>query len=100
MHYDRKFKENAVKLSYQRDNINDLARELGIRSEMVYRWRRELKEYGTGSFSGHGIPNLTPEMREVSELKKQVQRIECTCELFAFVISLKLSAKWVNNLPA
>jgi len=27
MHYDRKFKENAVKLSYQRDNINDLAKE-------------------------------------------------------------------------
>ncbi len=23
MHYDRKFKENTVKLSYQRDNIND-----------------------------------------------------------------------------
>jgi len=41
MHYDHKFKENAVKLSYQRDNINDLARELGIRSELVYRWRRE-----------------------------------------------------------
>jgi len=81
MHYDRKFKENAVKLSYQRDNINDLARELGIRSELVYRWRRELKEYGTGSFSGHGVPNLTPEMKELSDLKKQIQRIETENEI-------------------
>jgi len=81
MHYDRKFKENAVKLSYQRDNINDLARELGIRSELVYRWRREFKEYGTGSFSGHGVPNLTPEMKELSNLKKQIQRIETENEI-------------------
>jgi transposase len=81
MHYDRKFKENTVKLSYQRDNINDLARELGIRSELVYRWRRELKEYGAGSFSVHGVPNLTPEMKELSDLKKQVQRIETENEI-------------------
>jgi transposase len=81
MHYDRKFKENAVKLSYQRDNLNDLARELGIRSELVYRWRREFKEYGTGSFSGHGVPNLTPEMKELSNLKKQIQRIETENEI-------------------
>jgi transposase len=81
MHYDRKFKENAVKLSYQRDNLNDLARELGIRSELVYRWRREFKEYGTGSFSGHGVPNLTPEMKELSDLKKQIQRIETENEI-------------------
>jgi transposase len=81
MHYDLKFKENTVKLSYQRDNINDLARELGIRSELVYRWRRELKEYGAGSFSGHGVPNLTPEMKELSDLKKQVQRIETENEI-------------------
>jgi len=81
MHYDRKFKENAVKLSYQRDNLNDLARELGIRSELIYRWRKELKEYGTGSFSGHGVPNLTPEMKELSDLKKQMQRIETENEI-------------------
>jgi len=81
MHYDRKLKENAVKLSYQRDNANDLARELGIRSELVHRWRKELKEYVSGSFSGHEVPNFTPEMKELSDLKKQMQRIETENEL-------------------
>jgi len=81
MHYDRKFKENAVKLSYQRDNANDLARELGIRSEFVYRWRKGLKEYGSGSFSGHGVSNLSPEIKELSDLKKQMQRIETENEI-------------------
>ncbi len=28
--YDREFKENAVKLSYERDNMTQFARELGI----------------------------------------------------------------------
>ncbi len=28
--YDRYFKENAVKLSYERDNLTQFARELGI----------------------------------------------------------------------
>jgi len=88
MHYDRKFKENAVKLSYQRDNLNDLARELGIRTELVYRWRRELKEYGTGSFSGHGVPNLTPEMKELSDLKKQIQRIETENDILKKALSI------------
>ncbi|MEN6414430.1 MAG: hypothetical protein ABFC84_16960 [Veillonellales bacterium] len=48
MHYDRKFKENAVKLNYQRDNINNLARELGIRTKLVYRCRKEFNVAGPG----------------------------------------------------
>jgi len=29
-HYDRAFKENAVKLSFKRTNITEFARELGV----------------------------------------------------------------------
>ncbi len=29
-HYDSLFKENAVKLSYERKNVSGLARELGV----------------------------------------------------------------------
>ena len=31
--YDRSFNERAVKLSYERDSVKDLARELGVSSE-------------------------------------------------------------------
>lgn len=34
--YDREFKENAVKLNLQRDDIKALAIELGISSKLLY----------------------------------------------------------------
>ena len=37
-HYSKSFKEKAVKLSYQHDNIKDLADEFGIKILNIYRW--------------------------------------------------------------
>ena len=37
--YSKSFREKAVKLSYQRDNIKDLADELGVKVQNLYRWR-------------------------------------------------------------
>jgi transposase len=37
--YDRAFKERAVRLSQDRDSIKDLAHELGISVERLYKWR-------------------------------------------------------------
>jgi transposase len=34
--YDRAFKEKAVQLSYERHNISELARELGITAPQLY----------------------------------------------------------------
>ncbi len=39
--YDREFKQKAVELSYTRGNASEIAEELGIRKELLYRWRRE-----------------------------------------------------------
>jgi transposase len=40
--YDRAFKEKAVQLSYERHNISELARELGI-APQLYKWRKSTK---------------------------------------------------------
>ena len=52
--YDRVFKEKAVQLSYERHNISELARELGITAPQLYKWRKEYEEFGQGSFLGNG----------------------------------------------
>jgi len=36
---DREFKENAVKLSLQRDDISALDAELGVSKDSLYSWR-------------------------------------------------------------
>lgn len=75
-HYDSLFKENAVKLSYERKNVSGLARELGVSAALLYRWREEYTQYGKGSFPGNGIIKQTPEEKELSEMKKRIRDIE------------------------
>ncbi|MFV8368543.1 transposase [Flavobacterium sp. LB2R40] len=41
-------------MSYERTNISELARELGITASQLYKWRKELEEFGKGSFPGKG----------------------------------------------
>ena len=80
-HYDSAFKENAVKLSYERKNVSELARELGIASHLIYRWRKELEKYGKGSFPGNGIIKMTPEEKELADLKERMRKLELENEI-------------------
>jgi len=42
--YSSEFKAEAVRLSYQRENIKDLADELGIQVQRIYKWRKTAKD--------------------------------------------------------
>jgi len=57
--YDREFKESAVKLSNQRDDIRTLAMELGITTKLLYSWRSESRKKGRESFPGKGNMAVT-----------------------------------------
>lgn len=70
--YDRNFKLKAVELSYQRDNIKELADELGIRAKLLYCWRSEFASRKGASFPGNGRAALTAEEGEIARLKKEL----------------------------
>jgi transposase len=53
--YDPAFKIKAVELSNERSNITELSRELGIQVSMLYKWRKEYSQFGSGSFPGKGV---------------------------------------------
>ena len=53
--YDKAFKEKAVQSSYERTNISELAREIGVTASQLYKWRKELEEFGEGNFLGKEI---------------------------------------------
>jgi len=74
--YDRNFKEKAVQLSYERDNISQLAKELGITAPLLYKWRQDYQEFGTGSFPGKGKLKLSPEQEKIHELEKKLKETE------------------------
>lgn len=52
--YDKAFKEKAVQLSYDRTNVSELAKELRVTAQQLYKWRKEFEEFGEGSFPGKG----------------------------------------------
>lgn len=71
--YDPAFKTKAVELSNERSNISELARELGIKVTLLYKWRKEYEEFGEGSFPGKGNFKLTPEQERIHELEKKLK---------------------------
>lgn len=71
--YDREFKIMAVELSNSRDNMALLAKELDVRPELLYRWRREITERPQTSFPGNGKVIFTPEEAELNRLKKELE---------------------------
>lgn len=86
-HYDRQFKEQAVKLSRQRGNISAVARELGISSSQLSKWCTEQEAYKNNSFPGRGIERLTDEQRELKELRKQLKDKELDLEILKKAIA-------------
>lgn len=71
--YDKQFKEQAVKLSYQRNSINAVARELGVSASQLVKWRQDFADYGENSFPGRGKERLTDEQREIKRLKSELK---------------------------
>jgi transposase len=75
-HYDKAFKENAVKLSFELKNVSDLAHELGISPALLYRRRKEYQERGESSFPGNGVRSREGEAGRVAEPEKRLKNAE------------------------
>jgi transposase len=74
--YDSAFKIKAVELSNERSNITELARELGIRVTMLYKWRKDYEKFGMASFPGKGTLKQTSEQKIISELEAKLKDAE------------------------
>lgn len=70
--YSKEFKLDVIQQSYQRDNIRELADKLGINPGLIYAWRSAYKKKPQQSFPGKGIPQQTPEQKELAALKKEL----------------------------
>ena len=53
-------------------NISQIAREPGIRTNQLYRWRRELDVHGEQSFPGAGVARD----QEILALKRELVRVK------------------------
>lgn len=80
-HYTEDFKRQAVALLETRDTTaTQLARELGVRQNQLYKWREEIKQKGGEAFKGPGRP-LNDQMSEVSRLSAENKRLKEDLEI-------------------
>ena len=86
--YDKAFKEKAVQLSYDRTNISELARELGVTAPQFYKWRKEFEEFGEGSFPEKGNLKLSPEQEKIHELEKRLKDAELERDILKKAIGI------------
>jgi transposase len=86
--YDKEFKVRAVRMSYETDNISRLSEELGMRVELLYRWRTEMQKDESKRFPGHGNKAMTPEDAENAKLKKLLADTEMELEILKKAIGI------------
>ncbi len=80
-HYDKAFKENAVKLSYKSVSVSQCACDLGISDSQLHKWRKSALEYGANSFLGRGNERLTDEQREIECMRKELEDSKLDLEI-------------------
>ena len=86
--YDADFKRKAVELSYERGSLVEVAEELGIVPQMLYRWRAESKQYEHNSFPCRGKPKMTDEEKEIARLKAELKDAQLERDILKKAISI------------
>ena len=73
--FNAEFKREAVQLMKTSGRLpSDLARELGIRRNQLYKWKEQLEKRGAGAFPGAGRRNGSAD--EVARLKRELERVK------------------------
>ncbi len=73
--YTAEFKREAVKLLERGDRpAADIARELGIKRNQLYKWQQQLSERDEGAFPGQGRP-VGDKEAEIARLKRELEQV-------------------------
>lgn len=88
--YPKEFKLEAIRLMKESDRpASEVARELGIRRNQLYKWAEQLTEDGEQAFKGRGRPKkenqqqLTTLKQENARLREEVEILKKAAAYFA-----------------
>ena len=87
--FSREYKLEAVRAAERAGNVAQTARDLDIKPELLYRWKRELRDDGGRAFPGNGAPRD----EEMARLKRENKRLQ---EQLAI---LKKAVGWAGDRP-
>ena len=85
--YKPEFKLEAVRLSYQRDNIKELAQELGVDVQRIYKWRaNENKRDAVKQSTDKTVSMIN--IQDYKELQKQLKDTQLELEILKKAIHI------------
>ncbi len=74
--YTKEFKLEAIRLAESSDHsTTEIATELGIRRNQIYKWKDQLTAKGELAFSGRGRPKKSAKSSE-AKLRAEVKRLK------------------------
>ena len=74
--YSPEFKREAVRLLERGDKeSSQLARELGVRRNQLYKWQQEIQTYGDAAFPGKGNRSRKAGVDETRALKAEIAKL-------------------------
>jgi len=74
--YTKEFKLEALRLMEQSERPNsEIATELGIRRNQLYKWKEQMKKTGDVAAAKKGRPK-TEEQSEITKLKQELKRVK------------------------
>jgi len=76
--FSREFKLEAIRLLEEgKKPAADIARELGIRRNQLYKWKEQRDKQGAAVFPGEGRrSNKSSDLEEIARLKSEVARVK------------------------
>ena len=73
--FTAEFKREAVRLlETSQKQPSDLARELGVRRNQLYKWKDQLSRRGEQAFPGHGRRQASSD--EVTRLRQELEQVK------------------------
>ena len=73
--FSPEFKREAVRLlETAQKSSSDLARELGVRRNQLYKWKEQLSRRGSGAFPGSGRGAGSSD--ELTRLRKELENVK------------------------
>jgi transposase len=82
--YTSEFKQEAVRLAQQSRNTSETARNLGVASSVLQRWKKELAQDGEKAFPGKGHTKD----EELRQLQRENQRLKETVEILKKAVGI------------
>ena len=70
------FKREAVRLMEELDRpVTEIGRELGVRPNLIYKWRDAIRAHGDKAFPGTGH-KVDPKDAEIAKLRRELEAVK------------------------